>query len=614
MVFYNCVFEYYFIKMPRPTLKVYKKRKPVFSGVQRHANKKVTTDSQLDVSESNVPEPRPSPSVSDPRPKSPAKNESSSKKKVGSMIQNYDLYTGEDDDNDIGLYDLVNFKNMTALLNKISVCSRCQGSLSIFPSNRKGLSCTVNIICNDCKYTVSMNNSKKIPKGPAEVNVRLAYGFRCIGKGEQAARTVCAVMNMPQAPEFRYYKNILCEASKEVCMESMRDAVQESIEMNEGEKDITAIFDGTWQRRGHSSLNGVVTAISGLNGKVIDCRVLSKYCRCKGRLQNKHIETCVANFSGSSGGMEVEGVVDMFKTSEDTYGIRYKYYLGDGDSASFPRVVAEKPYGPDFIIEKQECVGHVQKRMGSRLRTLKNKSAKNLLSDGKTIGGTGRLSGAAIKKIQEYYGNAIRRNSSSLEDMKKAVWAEYFHILASDATPENHNLCPKGPGTWCKYQKSIITEEPYNHSKHFHLPEAVMTAIKPIFQDLSSPDLLRRCLHGGTQNPCESLNNIIWSRIPKTTFVLKTTLELGVYEAIASFNRGNIVKCELLAKLGISPGRNCVKFMRKADEMRIKKAEKNFQEYEKKCRKQAALAKRRLEDQLEEAEDPDNPSYAPGHY
>lgn len=36
--------------------------------------------------------------------------------------------------------------------------------------------------------------------------------------------------------------------------------------------------------------------------------------------------------------------------------------------------------------------------------------------------------------------------------------------------------------------------------------------------------------------------------------------------------------------------------------------------YEKKCRKQAALAKRRLEDEQEEAEDPDNPSYAPRHY
>lgn len=589
--------------MPRPSLKVYKKRKPVFTGVQKHSKKNQESDSSIQLEDSNVSEPRPS--VSEPRPES-AKDESSSKKKVGAMIHKYDLYSVEEDEND--MYDLVSLKKITELLNKIAVCSRCQGSLSMFPSNRKGLSCTVNVSCINCKYTESMSNSNKIPKGHAEVNVRLAYGFRCIGKGEQAARTVCALMNMPQPPEFRYYKNILHEAAKEVCLESMRVAVEESIEMNEGDKDITAIFDGTWQRRGHTSLNGVVTAISGLNGKVIDCRVLSKYCRCKKRLKNEHDVTCVANYSGSSGGMEVEGVVDIFKKSEETYGIRYKYYLGDGDSASFPRVVAAKPYGQDFVIEKLECIGHIQKRMGSRLRNLKSKT-------GKKIGGRGRLTGMAINKIQEYYGNAIRRNcSSSLEDMKQAVWAEYFHILASDATPENHNFCPKGPDTWCKYQKSIVTEEPYYHSEHFHLPEDVMLTIKPIFQDLSNPDLLRRCLHGGTQNPCESLNNIIWSRIPKSTFVLKTTLELGVYEAISTFNKGNIVKCELLSKLGISPGINCVKFMRSLDETRIKKADKNFAEFEKKCRKQVALAKRRLEDEFEAAEDPDNPSYAPGHY
>lgn len=78
---------------------------------------------------------------------------------------------------------------------------------------------------------------------------------------------------MPQPSEFRYYKNILHGAVKEVCM---GDAVQETMAMNDDSKDIrpTAIFDGTWQRRGHTSLNGVVTAIIGINGKVVVYRIL----------------------------------------------------------------------------------------------------------------------------------------------------------------------------------------------------------------------------------------------------------------------------------------------------------------------------------------------------
>ena len=51
--------------------------------------------------------------------------------------------------------------------------------------------------------------------------------------------------------------------------------------------------------------------------------------------------------------------------------------------------------------------------MGSRLTKLKSKLAKTKLSDGKTIGGHGRLTDAAISEIQTYYGLAIRRNVKS---------------------------------------------------------------------------------------------------------------------------------------------------------------------------------------------------------
>jgi hypothetical protein len=46
-----------------------------------------------------------------------------------------------------------------------------------------------------------------------------------------------------------------------------------------------------------------------------------------------------------------------------------------------------------------------------------------------------------------------------------------------------------------------------------------MDAIKPVFRDLGSVNFLKRCVHGETQKPNESLNSIIWTRIPKTIFV-----------------------------------------------------------------------------------------------
>ena len=41
-------------------------------------------------------------------------------------------------------------------------------------------------------------------------------------------------------------------------------------------KDVTTSFDGTWQKRGDASLNGVVAAVS--HGKVVDSEIVSKIC------------------------------------------------------------------------------------------------------------------------------------------------------------------------------------------------------------------------------------------------------------------------------------------------------------------------------------------------
>lgn len=46
--------------------------------------------------------------------------------------------------------------------------------------------------------------------------------------------------------------------------------------------DIGISCDGSWQRRGYSSMNGVVTVISMDNGKILDSEPMSRHCReCK---------------------------------------------------------------------------------------------------------------------------------------------------------------------------------------------------------------------------------------------------------------------------------------------------------------------------------------------
>ena len=37
--------------------------------------------------------------------------------------------------------------------------------------------------------------------------------------------------------------------------------------------------DGSWQRRGYSSINGVVTIITTDSAKILDCEPMSRYCK-----------------------------------------------------------------------------------------------------------------------------------------------------------------------------------------------------------------------------------------------------------------------------------------------------------------------------------------------
>ncbi|GFX64249.1 uncharacterized protein TNCV_1499731 [Trichonephila clavipes] len=151
-------------------------------------------------------------------------------------------------------------------------------------------------------------------------------------------------------------------------------AAAETLSFNNGNPNVPVAIDGTWQKRGHISLNGVVTAVSVDTGKVVDAEILSRKCSCHFN-GNLHSDECSANYFGNSGGIEVEGALRIFNRSEVLHNLRYTQYLGDGDSKAYKAVLESKPY-KGANIEKLECVGHVEKRMGTRLRALKLKGKK----------------------------------------------------------------------------------------------------------------------------------------------------------------------------------------------------------------------------------------------
>ena len=101
--------------------------------------------------------------------------------------------------------------------------------------------------------------------------------------------------------------------------------------------------------------------------------------------KEQHKPDCCAISSGSAPAMKSAAAVKLWsrRLSVDRRSLRFVEYIGDGDCRGHSNVVAAASYGPDVNIVKLECIGHVQKRVGSRLRELVKKHSGKKLSDWK---------------------------------------------------------------------------------------------------------------------------------------------------------------------------------------------------------------------------------------
>ena len=295
--------------------------------------------------------------------------------------------------------------------------------------------------------------------------------------------------------------------------------------------------------------------------------------------------------------MEPEGAVRLFHRSIENPGLRYTEYLGDGDTSSFNRVKESKPYGAQCIISKKECIGHIQKRVGSRLRKLKTQYRGQTLNDGKLLSGKNRLNDKAIDTLQTYFGMAIRANTNkSLAEMQKAIMASFYHVVSTDERPE-HSFCPIGPESWCDYQK-----DPENYKHRHGLPDAVVELLEPVYDELNDQALLGKCMHGMTQNPNECLNKCIWDRCQKEQWVSRKVVEQSCCSAVCHFNDGAASLIKTLERLGVKTGQFTVAGCKKIDQRRIDHSVRKMTDQVKARRKRIRAIKKGYTDKQNEIE------------
>ena len=427
---------------------------------------------------------------------------SSSSKKLRERIQSYskDLENSEGNDGFV-IFSIGVLQDVFSFI----CCPGCKQesvALEEVIEKKQGLAINFRLKCSLCLWQHQFFSSPyanvpcKKSKNSMEVNVRLAMAFRNAGIGYDTLENVCTHMNMHKPMTKNNYLNVinsLHEGYVKEAANSMKRAAEE-VKETEMSKDVAVSFDGSWQKPGYASLNGIVSAISVTTGKVLDYQVKSK--RCKGceihekmdktsekylKWKLNHAFHCGTNHVGSSGAMEVGGVKEMYERSVEKNDLRYVSFIGDGDSSTYQTISNAKPYGDDVPIVKKECVGHVQKRLGTRLRKLK--SGKKKLSDGKGIRGRNRLTDKMLDTMQNYYGLAIRQNKNNLEGMTNDVKAGLYHLASSEQKPQHH-LCPKGKESWCGWQKDVATKTKSYKPKR-GLPTAVVDAIEPIYEALA---------------------------------------------------------------------------------------------------------------------------------
>lgn len=120
--------------------------------------------------------------------------------------------------------------------------------------------------------------------------------MRTIGKGVSSGNVLCTLLDLPLPPQkFEGCNKVIFQAVEQCAYQNMTEAIEEAVSLNEDEtskRDLTVCpgqicLDGSWQKRGHQSLNGFVSVTSLDTGKVLDVSIMSKYCQVCTVFQNK---------------------------------------------------------------------------------------------------------------------------------------------------------------------------------------------------------------------------------------------------------------------------------------------------------------------------------------
>ena len=180
---------------------------------------------------------------------------------------------------------------------------------------------------------------------------------------------------------------------------------------HQGIPAITVVVDGGWSKRSHKhsyNTKSWVAVIFGWDTKrLLQLGVRHNFCCVCAISTNKACaiptHTSYKNWTGSSAAMESDIIAEGFRLSEQLYGLRYMFVIGDGDSSVMATIRQSVLYG--VYVNKIECANHACKAYRSRVEAL--------AKDNPQFRGKGGLTKKAMQRLTIGARMAIKMHSST---------------------------------------------------------------------------------------------------------------------------------------------------------------------------------------------------------
>ena len=220
--------------------------------------------------------------------------------------------------------------------------------------------------------------------------------------------------------------------------------------------------------------------------------------------------------------MEGAIAIKLWKRSVAQNQLVYTTYISNGDSSSYKKLVESNPYEGLETVRKEECLGHVQKRLKKHLKKASPTSPA--------------VTKSKVERVGHLYALVVVCNrGKSAATIQQALFNLIYHL------GEQHSNCPSTTDSWCYFARAQAErhEDSSVPLPPLRKPYLTVPKIERCRECFSTFAFIAMCSSlgmGKTQNSNESLHSVVWHNSPKAKYSGQKSILSSTALAVSTFN------------------------------------------------------------------------------